>query len=393
MSDSERKAKEEKKNDLITRADEIVANCKAEKRELTDDEMQELAEIRDDVKKIKAALGLDDDMRELSDAEAKPDAEPKEEVKEEMAEEKVQEQRAIDEEAMFDAYLRGKVEERANNMTTGDNGKVIPETIAKRIIKRVYDVCPILEKATKYNGKGKLILPYYDESVTHIDVAYQTEFSAMSSNVGKLNSSIDLEGFLAGALVKVSRSLINNSEFDLVQFVIDTMAEHIARFIEGELINGTASKVTGLSNSTNVVTAASASAITADEVIKLHDAVKDRYQNNAMWIMSNATRTALRLLKDSMGRYLLQDDISSPFGTTLLGKPVYVSDNMPEIATGNMTIAYGDFKGLAVKFSEEINIQVLREKYADEHSDGVIGWFEFDAKIADQQMIATLVQA
>lgn len=393
MSDSERKAKEEKKNDLITRADEIVANCKAEKRELTDDEMQELAEIRDDVKKIKAALGLDDDMRELSDAEAKPDTEPKEEVKEEMAEEKVQEQRAIDEEAMFDAYLRGKVEERANNMTTGDNGKVIPETIAKRIIKRVYDVCPILEKATKYNGKGKLILPYYDESVTHIDVAYQTEFSAMSSNVGKLNSSIDLEGFLAGALVKVSRSLINNSEFDLVQFVIDTMAEHIARFIEGELINGTASKVTGLSNSTNVVTAASASAITADEVIKLHDAVKDRYQNNAMWIMSNATRTALRLLKDSMGRYLLQDDISSPFGTTLLGKPVYVSDNMPEIATGNMTIAYGDFKGLAVKFSEEINIQVLREKYADEHADGVIGWFEFDAKIADQQMIATLVQA
>jgi HK97 family phage major capsid protein len=393
MSDSERKAKEEKKNDLITRADEIVANCKAEKRELTDDEMQELAEIRDDVKKIKAALGLDDDMRELSDAEAKPDAEPKEEVKEEMTEEKVQEQRAIDEEAMFDAYLRGKVEERANNMTPGDNGKVIPQTIAKRIIKRVYDVCPILEKATKYNGKGKLILPYYDESVTHIDVAYQTEFSAMSSNVGKLNSSIDLEGFLAGALVKVSRSLINNSEFDLVQFVIDTMAEHIARFIEGELINGTASKVTGLSNSTNVVTAASASAITADEVIKLHDAVKDRYQNNAMWIMSNATRTALRLLKDSMGRYLLQDDISSPFGTTLLGKPVYVSDNMPEIATGNMTIAYGDFKGLAVKFSEEINIQVLREKYADEHADGVIGWFEFDAKIADQQMIATLVQA
>jgi HK97 family phage major capsid protein len=294
---------------------------------------------------------------------------------------------------MFDAYLRGKVEERANNMTPGDNGKVIPQTIAKRIIKRVYDVCPILEKATKYNGKGKLILPYYDESVTHIDVAYQTEFSAMSSNVGKLNSSIDLEGFLAGALVKVSRSLINNSEFDLVQFVIDTMAEHIARFIEGELINGTASKVTGLSNSTNVVTAASASAITADEVIKLHDAVKDRYQNNAMWIMSNATRTALRLLKDSMGRYLLQDDISSPFGTTLLGKPVYVSDNMPEIATGNMTIAYGDFKGLAVKFSEEINIQVLREKYADEHADGVIGWFEFDAKIADQQMIATLVQA
>ena len=105
LSDSERKAKEEKKNDLITRAEEIVATSKEEKRELTEDEMQELAEIRDDVKKIKAALGLDDDMRELSDAEAKPDAEPKEEEeKEVVTEEKTQEQRAIDEEAMFDAY-------------------------------------------------------------------------------------------------------------------------------------------------------------------------------------------------------------------------------------------------------------------------------------------------
>ena len=376
----------EKKNELITRAEALLKE--AETRELTPDEAQELAEIRDDVKDIKVALGIEDEMREMLETEEKPDNEPKEDGKVNEAE-----TRALNEEKMFEAYLRGTLEERANNMSVGDNGKVIPETIAKRIIKRVYDICPILEKATKYTAKGKLVIPYYDESVTHIDVDYQSEFSAISSNVGKLNSSIDLTGFLAGALVKVSRSLINNAEFDIVQFVVDTMAEHIARFIEGELINGTASKVTGLSNSSNTVTTASANAITADEVIKLHDAVKDRYQGNAMWIMSNATRTALRLLKDSMGRYLLQDDISAPFGTSLLGKPVYVSDNMPEIATGNMTIAYGDFKGLAVKFAEDINIQVLREKYADEHADGVIGWFEFDAKISDQQMIATLVQA
>lgn len=395
-SDAERKAKEEKRNDLITRSEEIVKTAKAEKRELTDDEMQELAEIRDDVRKIKEALGLDDDFRKMADTEKKPDAEPVDAPADEREcgdEKRALQIRAMEEEKMFEAYLRGKLEERANNMSTGDNGKVIPETIAKRIIKQVYDICPILEKSEKFNVKGKLVIPYYDESVTHIDVDYQTEFSAMSSNVGKINSSIDLTGFLAGALVKVSRSLINNSEFNIVQFVVDTMADHIARFIEKELINGTSGKVTGLSNSTNTVTTASANAITADEVIKLHDAVKDRFQNNAMWIMSNATRTALRLLKDSMGRYLLQDDISSPFGTTLLGKPVYVSDNMPEIATGNMTIAFGDFRGLATKFSEDINIQVLREKYADEHADGVIGWFEFDSKIQNQQMIATLVQA
>ena len=398
MSDSERKASEEKKNDLITRAESVVNTAKEQKRELTEDEMQELAEIRDDVKKIKEALGLDDDFRALEDAEAKPDNEPKE--GEEMntnacgeQEKRELEQRAIDEEKMFESYLRDRLNERTNNMTTGDNGKVIPQTIANRIIKKVYDICPVLERSTKYNVKGKLVIPYYDESVTHVTVDYQAEFSAMGSNVGKLNSSIDLDGFLAGALVKVSRSLINNAQFDIVQHVIDIMADHIARFIEGELLNGTADKVDGLSTLTNKVTASATNAITADEVIKLHDKVKDRYQQNAVWIMSTATRTALRLLKDNMGRYLLQDDISAPFGTTLLGKPVYVSDNMSDISAGKTVIYYGDLKGLAIKFSEEINIQVLREKYADEHADGVIGWFEFDAKVMDAQMLAKLEMA
>ena len=391
---------EEKKNDLITRAEELVKI--AETRELTEDEAMELAEIRDDVKKIKEALGLEDDMREMLEEEAqeKQDNVPTEEVKEEMNEEKRElDQRAIEQRDRdaFEAYIRGRIVNNRNesDLTKGDNGAVIPQTIAEKIIKKVYDICPILERSSKYNVKGTLTIPYYDEAspADHITVDYATEFSALTSHVGKFTSTISLTGFLAGALVKVSRSLINNSQFNLVDHVIDLMAEHIARFIEKELLIGTQNKVAGLSALTNAVTAQSASAITADEVVKLHDAIKDRYQSNAMWIMSPATRTALRLLKDEMGRYLLQDDISAPFGTSLLGKPVFVSDNMPEIATKNAVIYYGDFKGLATKFSENISIQVLRERFADEHADGVIGWFEFDATVEDQQKIAKLVMA
>jgi HK97 family phage major capsid protein len=148
--------------------------------------------------------------------------------------------------------------------------------------------------------------------------------------------------------------------------------------------------VAGLSGLTNGITSASTSAITADEIIQLHDSIKDQFQNNAIWIMSPKTRTALRTLKSTTGYYLLNDDISSPFGSTLLGKPVYVSDNMPDIGAGKVAIYYGDMKGLATKFSEEINIEVLREKYADEHAIGVIGWLEFDAKVIDEQQIAKL---
>ena len=398
LTDAERKAKEEKMNDLIVRAEELVENGKTENRELTEDEAMEIAEIRDDVKAIKAALKLDDDMRELKEMEKKPDEEPKEE--ETMEENRAcnkEEKRSVEEleRAEFEAFLRGegKLETRANNMDVTNNGAVIPETIVDKIIKRVYDVCPILERSTKYNIKGTVTIPYYDEGTTHITVDYQTEFLQIASNVGKFTSQVTLTGFLAGALAKVSRSLINNSQFNIVDHVINLMAEHIARWIEGELLNGTYQKVAGLSALTNSVTAASASAITADEIIKLHDKIKDRYQNDAIWIMSPATRTALRLLKDEMGRYLLNDDISTPFGTSLLGKPVYVSDNMPEIATGNTVVYYGDMKGLATKFNESISIEVLREKYADEHAYGIISWFEFDATVEDQQKIAKLVMA
>ena len=381
----------EKKNDLITRADEIVAKAKAETRELTDDEAAELAEIRDNVRKIVKSMGLEDDIEEMKLDEAR---ECGEQEKREQAKESVEEM----ETRAFENFLRGRViHERAGELTPSTDpasgGALIPTTIAKKIIAKVYNICPILERSSKYNVKGNLQIPYYDTDTTNITVAYATEFSPLASSSGQFKS-IELGGFLAGALTKISKSLINNTEFDIVTYVVNAMAYAIKRFIEKELLVGTTSpsaKVLGLSTVTKTITSAASNAITADEVVKLHDAIIDDFQSDAMWIMSSQTRTALRLLKDDMGHYLLQDDISSPFGSTLLGKPVYVSDNMPEIGAGNTAIYYGDFKGLATKFSEDINIEVLREKYADEHAVGVVGWFEFDSKVEDQQKVAKLV--
>lgn len=386
----------EKKNDLITRAESMLDKAKQEKRELTEDEAAELAEIRDSVRKIIETLKLDDDFSKMGDDEMKKkdDSTPTDKpAGGDQPEDK--QPRSVDdaERKAFENYIRGyEINERAGELAKANNGAVIPTTIADQIIKKVYDICPILEQSTRYNVKGTLELPYYDDKTSKITVAYQDEFRALTSSNGNF-VSIELTGFLAGALSKISVSLINNSQFDIVNFVVNEMAESIKRFIEHELLIGTPTKVTGLSDLTNSVTTASGTAITADEVIKLHDSIKDAYQNGAIWIMSNATRTALRLLKGTDGHYLLNDDISTPFGTSLLGKPVYVSDNMPEIGAGNTAIYYGNMKGLTTKFSEDINVQVLREKYADEHAVGVIGWFEFDSKVQDAQQISKLVCA
>lgn len=386
----------EKRNDLITRAEDVLNLAKAEKRELTEAEAEELAEIRDNVRKIVETLKLNEEFKDMEKMEVKEDDTPVETEEEVTVEE---EKRAIEmqEREAFENYIRGMViHERAGELTPatsgsgiGLGGALIPETIVNYIIRKVYDICPILDKSQKFNVKGKLEVPYYPADSQKINVAYQTEFSPLSSSSGSFDT-VELIGFLAGALTKISRTLINNVDFDIVGFVVDEMAYAIKRFIEHELLVGTSGKVTGLSTLSNLITANSATAVTAEEVIDLHDQVKDEFQQNAIWIMSPKTRTALRKLKSTTGYFLLNDDISTPFGTSILGKPVFVSDNMPDMEAGKVAIYYGDMRGLATKFNEEINIEVLREKYADEHAIGVIGWFEFDSKVIDEQQIAGL---
>lgn len=379
----------EKKNDFITRADEVLNKAKEEKRELTDAEAQELAEIRDNVRRIMKTLELKGEFDKMEGQALEKEGLPKDEVRDE------EKERALAEEKEFEAYIRGQVNERATNLTpaAGSGQVLIPTTIANRIITQVYDMCPILQRSTKYNVKGKLELPYYDVSTQSITVDWATEFQELESNVGKF-TNITLTGYLAGALSLISRSLINNAQFDVVAFIVDRMAYDISRFIENTLLNGSGS-VTGLSTVSNKITAASSTALTANELIQLQGKIKDVFQGNAIWIMNETTRTAIRQLKSQTGSYLLNEvyDLSSPFKNTLLGKPVYVSDNMPEMEAGKIAVYYGDMSGLATKFSEDINIEVLREKYATQHAYGIVGWLEFDSKIENPQKIAAIQMA
>jgi len=393
-----RKAQIERQNDLITRAEALVNAAESEKRELTDAEAAELAEIRDDIQRIKKFLDIQDEI---------DNARPTKTVEDDAKEAKNvidgedaracgdKNERAIEdaETKAFADYIRGVVSGnvRAGELAPANNGAIIPKTIAKKINELVYDVCPILDRSEKFNVKGKLELPYYPaDASTQITVAFASEFTDLTSSTGNF-TTIELDGYLAGALTKISKSLINNTDIDLVGFIVKRMAYDIARFIEKNLLGFGGGSVVGLGGATNVTTVTGA--ITADDLVSFQGTIKDVFQDKSIWIMSPKTRDALRLLKDDVGRYLLNDDITSPFGKVLLGKPVYVSDNMPEIASGNKVIYYGDMTGLATKFTEEMHIEVLRELYAAQHAIGVVGWLEFDAKVQDQQKVAVLKMA
>lgn len=393
-----RKAQIERQNDLIVRAETLVNTAENEKRELTEAEAAELAEIRDDIQRIKKFLDIQDEI-DAARPTKEVDGEEKE-AKDVIDGEDAracggEEKRAIEEAETkaFADYIRGVVSGnvRSGELAPANNGAIIPKTIAKKINELVYDVCPILDRSEKFNVKGKLELPYYPaDSSTQITVAFASEFTDLTSSTGNF-TTVELDGYLAGALTKISKSLINNTDIDLVGFIVKRMAYDIARFIEKNLLGFGGGSVVGLGGATNATTVSGA--ITADDLVTFQGTIKDVFQDRAIWIMSPATRDTLRLLKDDVGRYLLNDDITSPFGKVLLGKPVYVSDNMPNIASGNKVIYYGDMTGLATKFTEEMHIEVLRELYAAQHAIGVVGWLEFDAKVQDQQKIAVLKMA
>ena len=372
----------EKRNDLQSKMEGILNTAKVENREMNEEEIKNFDDTEKEIKNIDATL---DRMAKMNKMENRK-VEDKKELTEEEKDIK-----------NFATFIRNFVNGIQNdtNLTKGDNGVVIPKTIARKIIDKVIEISPLYASATKYNAKGTLAVPKYDNTTDDVTVAYATEFDELVSHSGKF-ATVELTGFLIGALTKISKSLLNNSDFNLTEYVINKMAEKFKLFYEGEMINGTSTKISGIVgsyDSTNMkVVLSNKSSVTADELIDIQETVPDAFQPNAYWIMNRDTRKKIRKLKDSDGNYILNRAFNEKWDYELLGKPVYCSEKVEKLGTASKpVIFYGDFSGLAVKETEEMEIQVLVEKFATQHAIGVCGYSELDAKVENTQKIAVAV--
>ena len=379
------KALAEQRAALLAEMENISNTAKAETRAYSEEELARAEELEAQIRAIDATYKAEEARAVLA---ASPKAVPVD------GDITPTDKTEAEERAFAQYIVDSKAEFRAGELTMSANGAVIPTSIVNKIISKVKEISPLYAMATKYNIGGTITIPYYDESTSAITMGYVEEFTELESHVGQFKS-IELKGYLAGTLSVLSLSLINNSQFDIIGYIVNKMAEAIANWVEKELLRGTSQKITGLSNisAAMTVTAASQTAITADEIMELQDKVIDAFQNGACFIMNRATRSAIRKLKDSDGNYLLNRDVSAKWGYTLFGKDVYTTDNADTMAAGKTVIYYGDFSGLAVKLSEDASINVLREKYATQHAVGVYAYMEMDAKIENAQKIACLKMA
>ena len=372
------KALYEQRTTKLNRMNELLGAAEKETRAFSAEEQTEYDTLAGEVRSLNDTIKAAEDADELEKG-VKGVEEPRE-----------------DEVRSFMSFLQAASDNEARaaqNMTFGSNGAIVPATIANKIIDKVKELSPIYSQATHYSLPGTLTIPYVDDSKDDVTVAFSDEFGALTAHANDYKS-ITLTGYLAASLTLISKKLMNNAAFDVLSLVVNRMAESYAQFNEKQCLKGEAGKTTGVLAGVpagQTVTAASSTAITSDELIDLQDAIPDVYQPGAIWIMSRKTRNHIRKLKNSDGDYLLNKDMTSPWGYMLLGHSVYVSENMDDIAAGKDVILYGDMSGLAVKESETLEIQVLREKYAEQHAVGVLGWSEIDTKVENAQKFAKLV--
>lgn len=380
----------------------ILNMAKSEKRALSEEEITKFNELKKLINEIDATIKAEEDSRKI-------DIEDKKEVSEETKTSGNKEVQS--EERAFTEYIvNGKERADSPGMSYGSNGAIVPTTIAKKIIEKVKELSPIYEKVEKFHTKGTLEIPVYDADLSadsgtgNVNVAYQgNEFTSLVAGQGKF-TSVELKGYVHGALSVISRKLLNNTDINVTSFLTNKIAQAFADFWEKELLVGTGAAnnhMTGAISTTNLIATGNttytvANAAKIDNLISLQLAVPQQYQKNAMWIMNKAVFSEIRKLKDGNGNYYMTygKGLTGGFDWEFLGKPVYISENMPEATTANnIPVLYGDFSGMTMKISQDLEIQLMREKYIDKNAIGIVGWAECDSKIQNNQMIAGLKMA
>ena len=208
---------------------------------------------------------------------------------------------------------------------------------------------------------------------------------------------ISIGAYKVGTMIKVSEELLNDSVFDLESYIAKEFARRIGAKEEEAFFTGDGSgKPLGVlaaaGGAETGVTAASSTAVTADELMDLFYSLKSTYRKKAVWVLNDSTIKAVRKLKDSTGQYLWQPSLVAGTPDTLLGRPVKTSAYMPVIAAGAKTIAFGDFSYYWIADRQGRSFKRLNELYAANGQVGFLGSQRVDGKLVLSEAVKVLAQ-
>ena len=278
--------------------------------------------------------------------------------------------------------------------TDSEGGYLVPDEFERTLVEaleeeNVFRTLAHVIKTSSGDRKIPVVASKGSASWVDEEGAYQESDDAFSQ--------VSIGAYKLGTMIKVSEELLADSVFDLEAYISKEFARRIGAREEESFFNGDGKgKPLGIlaaAGGAEVgVTAASATAITADEVIDLFYSLKAPYRKNAVWVLNDATVKQIRKLKDSTGQYLWQPSLVAGTPDTILGRPVKTSAFMPTAAAGAKTIAFGDFKYYWIADRQGRTFKKLSELYAANGQVGFMGTQRVDGKLILPEAIKVLQQ-
>ena len=283
----------------------------------------------------------------------------------------------------FGAHLRGR--RLAHNVLSegvqADGGYLVPEEFERQIVTG-------LDEANVVRGLAKVITTSAERKIpvaaTHSAAQWTAENGAYTESDPTFDQKT-IDAFKLTDLVKVSIELLQDSMFDLESYIASEFARAFGIAEEEAFCvgNGT-NQPTGIFTANGGqlgVTAASQTAITADELISLVYSLKSPYRRNAKFLMNDATIAAIRKLKDGNGVYLWQPSLQAGEPDKLLGYDLFTSPYVPQAAAEAFTVAFGDFKNYWIADRAGRTVQRLNELYSTNGQVGFVATERVDGKV------------
>lgn len=269
-----------------------------------------------------------------------------------------------------------------------EGGYLVPDEFERMLVQ-------VLEDQNVMRGLATVITTASDRAIpvvtSHGTASWIAEEGAFAESDEVFGQKV-LYAFKVGTLIKVSEELLQDSAFDLEQYLAAEFARRIGAAEEAAFVNGNGvGKPMGVVGDASLgVTAASATAVTADELVDLFHSLKRPYRPRATWLMADATAKAVRKLKDTDGQYIWQPGLQAGQPDRLLGRPVAISDNMPTMATGNRSILFGDFSYYWIADRQGRVFQRLNELYAVNGQVGFRAYQRVDGKLILAEAVKAL---
>lgn len=372
----------ERRGAVKRRMAELIGAVKDEKRAFSTEEQAEFEKLESELSSLNATI--DAEKR----AQAAGLSADDDEGGESGAEGDVETRAAKD---IVSDFIRGN-ELRANEMTTTSTGNIVPTEFSQDIIHDTVALSGVLNMVSIVNSKGKYKQIVAD-TANKISAGWTDEIAEITASDAKFKT-IEIGHHKLTALSKLSIELINQNEFDIASEVMYQTERDFAIKAETAIIKGDGSdKPFGLTTGGTAYTLAANSAITADEIVKIYHALKAPFQQEAVWIMSNDTLCAIRLLTDGSGRYIFHqnENLTSGYAGFILGKPVLVSDAMDNIGSEKKPILFGDLgRAYKVNLNPDVSMQVLNEKYADFGMKGILSIMWIDGRPVNNEAYVTV---